>query len=133
MLKKPKKCLSAYMIFVKETRPLIVDAHPEMGALQVMQEVGKKWQAMTGEERHYFKKKADTDKVRYLTEQKAFYDEVENIGKNVGTVTTKEGKVIVAPSCNPEMEQPKDVKKSLKDKLQGNGGSVEISANNNGG
>lgn len=33
MLKKPKKCLSAYMIFVKETRPLIVDAHPEMGAL----------------------------------------------------------------------------------------------------
>lgn len=56
------------MIFVKETRPLIVDAHPEMGALQVMQEVGKKWQAMTAEERHYFKKKADTDKVRYLTE-----------------------------------------------------------------
>lgn len=42
-LKKPKKCLSAYMIFVKETRPLIVEAHPEMGALQVMQEVGKKW------------------------------------------------------------------------------------------
>ena len=41
MLKKPKKCLSAYMIFVKETRPLIVDAHPEMGALQVMQQVGK--------------------------------------------------------------------------------------------
>jgi hypothetical protein len=33
LLKKPKKCLSAYMIFVKETRPLIVDAHPEMGAL----------------------------------------------------------------------------------------------------
>ena len=33
LLKKPKKCLSAYMIFVKETRPLIVDDHPEMGAL----------------------------------------------------------------------------------------------------
>jgi len=32
-LKKPKKCLSAYMIFVKETRPVIVEAHPEMGAL----------------------------------------------------------------------------------------------------
>jgi hypothetical protein len=43
MLKKPKKCLSAYMIFVKETRPLIVDANPEMGALQVMQQVGKQW------------------------------------------------------------------------------------------
>jgi hypothetical protein len=56
------------MIFVKETRPLIVEAHPEMGALQVMQEVGKKWQMLTEEERGYFKIKADKDKVRYLTE-----------------------------------------------------------------
>lgn len=47
LLRKPKKCLSAYMIFVKETRPQIVETHPEMGALQVMQEVGKKWQALS--------------------------------------------------------------------------------------
>jgi hypothetical protein len=33
LLKKPKKCLSAYMIFVKETRPQIVEENPEMGAL----------------------------------------------------------------------------------------------------
>jgi len=39
------------MIFVKETRPQIVETHPEMGALQVMQEVGKKWQALSQEER----------------------------------------------------------------------------------
>jgi hypothetical protein len=39
-----------------------------MGALQVMQEVGKQWQAMTEEERKYFKDKADKDKVRYLNE-----------------------------------------------------------------
>lgn len=90
-LKKPKKCLSAYMIFVKETRPLIVEQHQEMGALQVMQEVGKQWQALTSEERQYFKDKADKDKVRYLNEQRAFYDEVERIGQKVGTVTTKEG------------------------------------------
>jgi hypothetical protein len=53
-LKKPKKCLSAYMIFVKETRPLIVDANPHMGALDVMKEVGIKWQSMNIEERQYF-------------------------------------------------------------------------------
>ena len=35
-IKKPKKCLSAYMIFVKETRPKIVEANPELGALKVM-------------------------------------------------------------------------------------------------
>jgi len=57
-----------------------VDDHPEMGALQVMQEVGKQWQALTPEQRKYFKDKADRDKVRYLDEQRAFYDEVERIG-----------------------------------------------------
>ena len=61
-----------------------------------MQEVGKKWQALTQEERLYFKMKADRDKVRYLDEQRAFYDEVEQIGKDIGTTTTKEGKVVVA-------------------------------------
>eukprot|EP00349_Pseudokeronopsis_sp_Brazil_P000810 CAMPEP_0202960972 /NCGR_PEP_ID=MMETSP1396-20130829/5081_1 /ASSEMBLY_ACC=CAM_ASM_000872 /TAXON_ID= /ORGANISM="Pseudokeronopsis sp., Strain Brazil" /LENGTH=68 /DNA_ID=CAMNT_0049680507 /DNA_START=530 /DNA_END=736 /DNA_ORIENTATION=+ len=68
------------MIFVKETRPVIVENNPEMGALQIMQEVGKQWQALTKEQRKYFKDKADRDKVRYLDEQKAFYDEVEKIG-----------------------------------------------------
>ena len=43
----------------------------------------------------YFKTKADKDKVRYLKEQKSFYDEVEKIGQKVGTVTTKEGQVAV--------------------------------------
>ena len=61
-----------------------------------MQEVGKQWQALTKEERKYFKDKADRDKVRYLDEQKAFYDEVEKIGQKVGTVTTKDGQVVVA-------------------------------------
>lgn len=61
-----------------------------------MQEVGKQWQALTAEQRQYFKDKADKDKVRYLEEQKAFYDEVERIGQEVGTFTTKEGQIIVA-------------------------------------
>lgn len=79
-LKKPKKCLSAYMIFVKETRPKIVEANPTMGALNVMKEVGLAWQNMNDKDREYFKEKADTDKIRYLKEQRAFYDEVERIG-----------------------------------------------------
>ena len=39
-LKKPKKCLSAYMIFVKETRPRIVEENLELGALDIMKKVG---------------------------------------------------------------------------------------------
>ena len=46
---------------------------------------------MTKEQRRYFKDKADRDKIRYLDEQKEFYDEVEKIGNTVGTVTNKEG------------------------------------------
>lgn len=73
-----------------------MDEHPEMGALQVMQEVGKQWQALTEEQKNYFKEKADKDKLRYLNEQRAFYDEVEKIGQKHGTVTTKDGQVVVA-------------------------------------
>ena len=39
-----------------------------MGALEVMQEVGRAWQSMKDEERMYFKRKADNDKHRYLEE-----------------------------------------------------------------
>lgn len=47
------------------------------------------------DEKLYFKQKADKDKLRYLKEQEAFYDEVEKIGQKVGTVTTKEGQIAV--------------------------------------
>ena len=69
------------MIFVKETRPKIVLANLNMGALQVMQEVGRAWQSMTDFDRIYFKGKADNDKHRYLAESRRFYDEVARIGQ----------------------------------------------------
>ena len=50
-----------------------------MGALEVMQEVGRKWQSMGEEERAYFKRKADNDKHRYLEEQRRFYAEVAKV------------------------------------------------------
>ena len=79
------------MIFVQETRPLIVKLNPRMGALQVMKQVGKAWQSMTHLQRQYFKNKADNDKVRYLKQMKEFYDEVEQIGNRVGTVRSTDG------------------------------------------
>lgn len=39
--KKPKKCLSGYMIFVREMRPVIVSENPNMKVLHVMKEVGR--------------------------------------------------------------------------------------------
>ena len=64
-----------------QTRPKIVTENPNMGALDVMKEVGKKWQGMAEEERLYFQKKADRDKIRYVKEQTAFFGEIEKIGE----------------------------------------------------
>jgi len=44
-----KKFLNIFLYYSYQTRPLIVEEHQEMGALQVMQEVGKQWQALTEE------------------------------------------------------------------------------------
>ena len=45
-----------------------------------MQEVGKRWKSLNAEEKQYFKDQSDRDKVRYLKEQKSFYDEADKIG-----------------------------------------------------
>lgn len=79
-MKKPKKCLSAYMIFVQEVRPRVVSANPSWTALDVMKKVGRLWQSRSTEENNYFEAKADNDKIRYLAEQKAYYDEIERLG-----------------------------------------------------
>ena len=34
------------MIFVKETRPTIVNKNPELGALDIMKKVGEQWKAL---------------------------------------------------------------------------------------
>lgn len=61
-----------------------------------MKEVGYAWQSMTAADRQYFQDKADKDKIRYLREQKQYYDEVERIGNLIGTVKRKDGNVVVA-------------------------------------
>ena len=57
-----------------------------MGALEVMQEVGRAWQSMKDDERSYFKRKADNDKHRYLEEQRRFYDEVAKVSNTGGKI-----------------------------------------------
>lgn len=53
-LAAPKKCLSAYMIFVRETRKRIQEDNPNMPALQIMKEVGREWQILDNEGRQKF-------------------------------------------------------------------------------
>lgn len=63
-----------------------------------MKEVGYAWQRIkkNPQERQYFQDKANNDKGRYVDEQRNYYDEVERIGKEIGTVKKKDGHVNVA-------------------------------------
>ena len=65
-----------------------------MGALQVMQQVGRQWQSL--KDKSYFQDKANRDKIRYLHQMREFYDEVERIGDRVGTQKTEDGMYSVA-------------------------------------
>lgn len=61
---------------------------------------------MTEKQREYFQHQADLDKVRYLDEMRAFYDEVERIGKHVGTVRLGTGHYAVANTSQIAAGEP---------------------------
>ena len=61
-LDKPKKCLSAYMIFVRETRQKVTHEYPDMKVLDVMKEVGRRWQSIDPNEKSSFEHKSSLDK-----------------------------------------------------------------------
>jgi len=83
-----------------------------MGALHVMKEVGYAWQGLSANDKQYFQDKADRDKIRYLKEQRIYYDEVERVGNLIGTKKLKDGRVNIAtklldPSINSSKRQAK--------------------------
>lgn len=83
--KRPKKALSAYMIFVQENRSIISDCHPELSALEVMKQVGQKWQNLSEKERKLYNSKADNDKKRFQKEINKFEKELEDMNMSTPT------------------------------------------------
>lgn len=91
--KRPKKCLSSYMIFVRETRPIVskelkTQGQKESkyfklqyldGALHVMKEVGKRWKSLTPDKKKIFAEKAKEDKKRYNIQMEEFQKEISKI------------------------------------------------------
>lgn len=69
------------MIFVRETRPKVVKEFPKIAALDIMKEVGKKWQSITKNELDYFKEKSKIDMLRYKKEHTMFICEINELRK----------------------------------------------------
>ena len=105
---RPKKCLSAYMIFVRETRPKIVKEKEaaleeneskliysinytlDMNVLEIMKEVGRRWKQLTEEGKSEFENKAKEDKKRFDREMTEFNKEINKI--NIASSDSKKSK-----------------------------------------
>lgn len=77
--RRPKKALSAYMIFVRETRQKVCDENPDMHALDIMKEVGRLWQSLNSKDKSKFDEQAQLDKIRFKTEIEAFQNEINSM------------------------------------------------------
>eukprot|EP00585_Thalassiosira_rotula_P009959 CAMPEP_0196158672 /NCGR_PEP_ID=MMETSP0910-20130528/45933_1 /TAXON_ID=49265 /ORGANISM="Thalassiosira rotula, Strain GSO102" /LENGTH=75 /DNA_ID=CAMNT_0041423581 /DNA_START=246 /DNA_END=473 /DNA_ORIENTATION=+ len=52
-----KKKLSNYMLFAKDTRPKIIEENPDLTFGEVGKELGKRWRALTDDEKAEWKSK----------------------------------------------------------------------------
>lgn len=80
-VKKPKKCLSSYMIFVRDTRSKVTTEFPDMNALDVMKEVGRRWQSISPDNKDHFQKLANQDKERFKKENQQYMKDLEKLDK----------------------------------------------------
>lgn len=67
------------MIFVRETRAKVTQEFPDMNALDVMKEVGRRWQSIAEEDKGYFQAMADKDKDRFKRENQQYMKELEEL------------------------------------------------------
>lgn len=61
MLSKPKKPLTPYMLFVRDTRKKVVDTMPHVRSLNIMKEVGRIWNTITNKDLQKYKLLAQID------------------------------------------------------------------------
>ena len=66
--KAPKHPISAYVIYLTQTRVNLVKEHPDMSVKEVMSEVGQRWKKLSDEERAPFLQEARSRSEEYFKE-----------------------------------------------------------------
>lgn len=69
---KPKRGLSAYLVFSRATRDSIKREHPDLKFGDLAKVVAERWKDMSEEERAPYHAEADADKARYEREMAAY-------------------------------------------------------------
>jgi len=69
---RPKKPLSSYLAFANEIRPEIAEKNPTLKITEVLTEIGKRWGALTAEQKKKYEDQVSSDRDRYAKELKAY-------------------------------------------------------------
>ncbi len=72
---RPKRPLSAYMLYSKEMRPTIKEDHPEFKVTEVAKEIGHLWKKITNEEKAPFVKEANKLREAYQIKYDSYKEE----------------------------------------------------------
>eukprot|EP00357_Protocruzia_adherens_P022439 CAMPEP_0114994314 /NCGR_PEP_ID=MMETSP0216-20121206/13053_1 /TAXON_ID=223996 /ORGANISM="Protocruzia adherens, Strain Boccale" /LENGTH=377 /DNA_ID=CAMNT_0002358127 /DNA_START=103 /DNA_END=1236 /DNA_ORIENTATION=- len=72
---KPKRGLSAYMLYAKEVRDKVCGEFPELKTPDIMREIGRRWNNLDDEDKKTYQEQAEIDKERYKREQSEFLQE----------------------------------------------------------
>lgn len=115
----PKRPLSAYNVFFRETRDKLLSTWKEGGGKEdeklgftgMGQAIAERWRALDAEGRERFEKLAEKDKIRYREEVKIFEQEH---AKKCGEIKELEGKI--GASINPgggQVETPLNMQNTV--------------------
>lgn len=115
---KPKKAMTPFMVFSKETRKVLVAENPNLTFSEIGKELGARWRALSEADKQIFVFKANQDYQRFLDETEQL--EAQNPGRKRKTVEqknqTKKKKSISAYLyfCNAHREQVKACHPDMK-------------------
>lgn len=88
----PKRAMSAYMFFAQKERPLVKSENEGISFVETTKELGRRWKALTDEEKRPYEEMNARDKERYEREKTA-YDAGETVTEaNTEAKTQTKGK-----------------------------------------
>ena len=71
------------MIFVREVRTRVTQEFPDMNALDVMKEVGRRWQSITPQDKNHYQELANKDKERFKRENQQYLKELDQLNNKL--------------------------------------------------
>ena len=68
----PKRAMTSFMVFSGEMRNKVKEENPDMKLVEIASELGRRWKALTDEEKKPYQDKADADKERFNEEMEGY-------------------------------------------------------------